>query len=33
MSLTKGMEKDTFALMSDVIADELPNVAFGVMSG
>ena len=27
---TKGMEKDTFALiMSDVIADELPNVAFG----
>ena len=33
VSLTKGMEKDTFALMSDVIADELPNVAFGVMSG
>ena len=33
VSLTKGMEKDTFALMSDVIVDELPNVAFGVMSG
>ncbi|MFN3563029.1 MAG: NAD(P)H-dependent glycerol-3-phosphate dehydrogenase [Moraxella osloensis] len=33
VSLTKGMEKDTFALMSDIIADELPNVAFGVMSG
>ena len=33
VSLTKGMEKDTFALMSVVIADELPNVAFGVMSG
>ena len=33
VSLSKGMEKDTFALMSDVIADELPNVAFGVMSG
>ncbi len=33
VSLTKGMEKDTFALMSDVITDELPNVAFGVMSG
>ena len=33
VSLTKGMDKDNFALMSDVIADELPNVAFGVMSG
>ena len=33
VSLTKGMEKDTFALMSDIIAAELPNVAFGVMSG
>ena len=33
ISLTKGMEKDTFALMSDIIAEELPNVAFGVMSG
>ena len=33
VSLTKGMEKDTFALMSDVIADELPNVTFDVMSG
>lgn len=33
VSLTKGMEKDTFALMSDIIEQELPNVAFGVMSG
>lgn len=33
VSLTKGMEKDTFALMSEVIKQELPNVAFGVMSG
>lgn len=33
VSLTKGMEKDTFALMSDIIEEELPNVAFGVMSG
>ncbi len=33
VSLTKGMEKDTFALMSDIITQELPNVAFGVMSG
>lgn len=33
VSLTKGMEKETFALMSDIIKQELPNVAFGVMSG
>lgn len=33
VSLTKGMEKDTFALMSDIIEQELPQVAFGVMSG
>lgn len=33
VSLTKGMEKDTFALMSDIIEDELPEVNFGVMSG
>lgn len=33
VSLTKGMEKDTFALMSDIIEQELSNVAFGVMSG
>lgn len=33
VSLTKGMEKDTFALMSDIIREELPEVNFGVMSG
>ncbi|STZ14634.1 Glycerol-3-phosphate dehydrogenase [NAD(P)+] [Moraxella caviae] len=33
VSLTKGMEKDTFALMSDIIKDELPEVNYGVMSG
>lgn len=33
VSLTKGMEKDTFALMSDIIQDELPQVNFGVLSG
>lgn len=33
VSLTKGMEKETFALMSDIIQEELPHVAFGVMSG
>lgn len=33
VSLTKGMEKETYALMSDIIQDELPNVAYGVMSG
>lgn len=33
VSLTKGIEKDTFALMSDIIQQELPEVNFGVMSG
>ena len=33
VSLTKGMEKDTFAMMSDIITEELPEVNFGVMSG
>ncbi len=33
VSLTKGMEKDTFALMSDIIIDVLPEVNYGVMSG
>lgn len=33
VSLTKGMEKDTFALMSDIITQELPEVSYGVMSG
>lgn len=33
VSLTKGMEKDTFSLMSDIIKQELPEVNFGVMSG
>lgn len=33
VSLTKGIEKGTFALMSDIIKEELPQVNFGVMSG
>ncbi|MDE0842813.1 MAG: NAD(P)H-dependent glycerol-3-phosphate dehydrogenase [Psychrobacter pacificensis] len=33
VSLTKGMEKDTFAMMSDIIKEVLPEVNFGVMSG
>lgn len=33
VSLTKGIEKDTIALMSQVIAEELPQVPFGVISG
>lgn len=33
VSLTKGIEKDSFALMSDIIQQELPQVNFGVMSG
>ncbi|MFB6349578.1 NAD(P)H-dependent glycerol-3-phosphate dehydrogenase [Moraxella sp. ZJ142] len=33
VSLTKGMEKDTFAMMSDIIQEVLPEVNFGVMSG
>lgn len=33
VSLTKGIEADTFALMSDIIQQELPEVPFGVLSG
>ena len=33
VSLTKGIEVDTFCLMSDIIQQELPEVAFGVLSG
>lgn len=33
VSLTKGIEKISFCLMSDIIQEELPEVAFGVMSG
>lgn len=33
VSLTKGMEKETYALMSDIIQEVLPEVNFGVMSG
>lgn len=33
ISLTKGIEKGTFALMSEIIQEELPQVNFGVMSG
>lgn len=33
ISLTKGMESDTFKLMSDIIREELPEVAYGVLSG
>lgn len=33
VSLTKGIEKDSFALMSDIITQELPHVPFGVISG
>ena len=33
VSLTKGMEKETFAMMSDIIQEVLPEVNFGVMSG
>lgn len=33
VSLTKGMEKESFALMSDIITEELPEVNYGVMSG
>lgn len=33
VSLTKGIEPDSFALMSDIIREELPQVAFGVLSG
>jgi glycerol-3-phosphate dehydrogenase (NAD(P)+) len=33
VSLTKGIEADSFAMMSDIIREELPNVAYGVLSG
>lgn len=33
VSLTKGIEKNSFAMMSDIIQEELPQVAFGVLSG
>lgn len=33
ISLTKGMESETFKLMSDIIREELPEVAYGVLSG
>ncbi len=33
VSLTKGVEPDSFALMSDIIRQELPQVAYGVLSG
>lgn len=33
VSLTKGIEKGTFALMSQIITEELPQVNFGVLSG
>lgn len=33
ISLTKGIEKDSFSLMSQIITQELPHVAYGVISG
>jgi len=33
VSTTKGIESDTFKMMSQVIADELPNLQIGVLSG
>ncbi len=33
VSLTKGIEADSFALMSDILQQELPEVAYGVLSG
>lgn len=33
VSLTKGIEKDTFCLMSDIIRAELPEASHGVLSG
>lgn len=33
ISLTKGIEKDTFFFMSDIIRQELPEVPYGVLSG
>lgn len=33
VSLTKGIEADTFSFMSDIIRQELPEVPYGVLSG
>ncbi|MHA3892324.1 NAD(P)H-dependent glycerol-3-phosphate dehydrogenase [Acinetobacter sp. GXMZU3951] len=33
ISLTKGIEANTFCFMSDIIQQELPEVPFGVLSG
>ena len=33
VSLTKGIEADTFSFMSDIIRKELPEVPYGVLSG
>lgn len=33
VSLTKGIEKDSFCFMSDIIRQELPEVVHGVLSG
>ena len=33
ISLTKGIEAETFSLMSDIIREELPEVPYGVLSG
>ena len=33
VSLTKGIEAKTFKLMSEIIREELPEVAYGVLSG
>ncbi|MCU4412628.1 NAD(P)H-dependent glycerol-3-phosphate dehydrogenase [Acinetobacter sp. WU_MDCI_Axc73] len=33
VSLTKGIEADTFSFMSAIIRDELPEVPYGVLSG
>jgi glycerol-3-phosphate dehydrogenase (NAD(P)+) len=33
VSLTKGIEANTFSFMSDIIRSELPEVPYGVLSG
>ncbi|KAA8735725.1 NAD(P)H-dependent glycerol-3-phosphate dehydrogenase [Acinetobacter qingfengensis] len=33
ISLTKGIEKDSFCFMSEIIREELPEVPYGVLSG
>ncbi|MFW1806921.1 NAD(P)H-dependent glycerol-3-phosphate dehydrogenase [Acinetobacter ursingii] len=33
VSLTKGIEADTFSFMSDIIREELPEIPYGVLSG